>query len=179
MAVSTNLRGIGAVLLATGAFVANDSCMKLAWSDAPPFQVLVMRGIAACLWCLPVVLFAGFGRDLPKTFNRWVLLRSFSEVFAILSFILALAKMPIADVTAIARTALPIVLIGTWLIWGDKIGTLRIPLPDRSWNYRCHSGGTARWLTWPRLSLSSASSVPSVRLAATLPPARYRAERRL
>ena len=63
-----------------------------------------------------------------KAFNRWVLLRSFSEVFAILSFILALAKMPIADVTAIAQTAPLIVLIGTWLIWGDKIGTLRFLL---------------------------------------------------
>lgn len=128
MAVSSNLRGIGAALLATGAFVANDSCMKLALSDAPPFQVLVMRGIAACLWCLPVVLVMGLGRDLPKAFNRWVLLRSFSEVFAILSFILALAKMPIADVTAIGQTAPLIVLIGSWLIWGDKIGTLRFLL---------------------------------------------------
>ena len=128
MALSPNLRGIGAVILAAGAFVANDSCMKLALSDAPPFQVLVMRGIAACLWCLPVVLLTGRGRDLPKAFNRWVLLRSFSEVFAILSFILALDRMPIADVTAIAQTAPLIVLIGTWLIWGDKIGAFRFLL---------------------------------------------------
>ena len=125
MATSSNLRGIGAVILATGVFVANDSCMKLALTDAPPFQVLVMRGIAACLWCLPVVILSGRGRDLSMTFNRWVLLRSFCEVFAILSFILALDKMPIADVTAIYQTAPLLVLIGTWLIWGDKIGAFR------------------------------------------------------
>ncbi len=128
MALSPNLRGIGAVLLSAGAFVANDSCMKLALADAPPFQVLIMRGVAACLWCLPILMISGFGRDLPKAFNRWVLLRSFSEVFAILSFILALANMPIADITAIVQTSPLIVLIGTWAIWGDKIGPLRLLL---------------------------------------------------
>jgi drug/metabolite transporter (DMT)-like permease len=126
MAISQNFRGIGAVLLSTGAFVANDSCMKLALSDAPPFQVLVMRGLAACLWCLPILIYLGFGRDLPKLINRWVLVRTFSEVFAILCFILALANMPIADVTAIGQTSPLMVLLGIWLIWGDKIGSFRM-----------------------------------------------------
>ena len=70
--------------------MANDSCMKLAFADAPPFQVLVMRGIAACCGASQLSI-AGLIRDLPKAFNRWVLLRSFSEVVAILSFILALS----------------------------------------------------------------------------------------
>jgi drug/metabolite transporter (DMT)-like permease len=128
MAVSPNLRGIGAALIATGAFVANDTCMKLALSDAPPFQVLVMRGISACLWCLPAVLLLGYGRDLPKTFNPWVLLRSFSETGAILCFILALAQMPIADLTALVQITPFLVLMGSWLLWGEKIGSLRLVL---------------------------------------------------
>ncbi|MGA7268470.1 MAG: DMT family transporter [Aestuariivirga sp.] len=128
MAEQTNLRGIGAMLLATGAFVANDSCMKLALSDAPPLQVLIMRGIAACLWCLPILLILGHGRDLPKVFNRWVALRSLCEVFAILSFILALNEMPIADITAIAQIAPLLVLLGIWLFFGDRIGMLRLAL---------------------------------------------------
>lgn len=128
MAEQSNLRGIGAMLLATGAFVANDSCMKLALSDAPPLQVLIMRGIAACLWCLPILLILGHGRDLPKVFNRWVALRSLCEVFAILSFILALNEMPIADITAIAQIAPLLVLLGIWLFFGDGIGMLRLAL---------------------------------------------------
>ena len=128
MAQQSNLRGIGAMLLATGAFVANDSCMKLALSDAPPLQVLIMRGIAACLWCLPILLILGHGRDLPKVFNRWVALRSLCEVFAILSFILALNEMPIADITAIAQIAPLLVLLGIWLFFGDRIGMLRLAL---------------------------------------------------
>jgi drug/metabolite transporter (DMT)-like permease len=128
MAEQSNLRGIGAMLLATGTFVANDSCMKLALSDAPPLQVLIMRGIAACLWCLPILLILGHGRDLPKVFNRWVMLRSLCEVFAIMSFILALNQMPIADITAIAQIAPLLVLLGIWLFFGDRIGMLRLAL---------------------------------------------------
>ena len=128
MALSQNLRAIGAIVLATGAFVANDTCMKLALSDAPPFQVLVMRGIAALLWCVPVVFAMGLIRELPKAFNRWVLLRSGSEFLAILCFITALGNMPIADVTAIAQISPLIVLLGMWLFFGEKVGGLRLAL---------------------------------------------------
>ena len=128
MPVSQNLRAIAAIVLAAGAFVANDTCMKLALSDAPPFQVLVMRGIAALLWCVPVVFAMGLIRELPRAFNPWVLLRSASEFLAILSFITALGHMPIADVTAIAQTSPLIVLLGMWLFFGEKVGGLRLAL---------------------------------------------------
>jgi drug/metabolite transporter (DMT)-like permease len=128
MAISQNLRGIGAIVLATAAFVANDTCMKLALADAPPFQVLVMRGVAALIWCLPIVYAMGLIRDLPKAFNRWVLLRSISEVSAILSFIVALRHMPIADLTAIAQIAPLVVLLGMWIFFGEKVGSLRFAL---------------------------------------------------
>jgi len=128
MAPSSNLRGIGAMLLSTGTFVANDSCMKLALADVPPFQVLVLRGIAACLWCLPIVLVLGQGHDLKRTFHPWVVLRSLSETTAILCFILALGNMPIADVTAMVQISPLLVLIGIWLIWGERIGRLRMVL---------------------------------------------------
>ena len=128
MALSQNLRGIGAILVATGSFVANDTCMKLALSDAPPFQVLVMRGIAACLWVLPVIYAMGLIRELPKAFHPWVVLRSMSELLAILCFITALNAMPIADVTAIAQISPFIVLLGMWVFFGEKVGGLRLAL---------------------------------------------------
>lgn len=124
----SNLRGIGAMLLATGTFVANDSCMKLALEYVPPLQILVMRGLAACIWCLPLLLALGHGRDLVRVFNPWILLRSLCEVVAILSFIFALKHMPIADITAIVQITPLLVLVGVWLIWGDQIGRLRFIL---------------------------------------------------
>lgn len=128
MAISQNLRGIGAILLATGTFVANDTCMKLALSDAPPFQVLIMRGIAACLWCLPIVFAMGLHRELPRAFHPWVVLRSLSEVGAIFAFITALNHMDIADLTAICQIAPLLVLLGMWLFFGERVGGLRLAL---------------------------------------------------
>lgn len=124
----SHLRGVASMLLATGAFVANDTCMKLVVADAPPFQVLVMRGISASLWCLPIVLFMGHGQSLRHLVNPWVLLRCASEVAAILCFIVALSKMPIADITAMSQIAPLLVLIGASLFWGDRIGPLRYGL---------------------------------------------------
>lgn len=124
----SSLRGIGAVLIATGTFVGNDTCMKLALEDAPPLQVLIMRGICACLWCLPILLLLGQGRQLHLAFHPWVLLRSFSEVTAIFCFMMALGQMPIADVTAMVQITPLLVLIGIWLFWGERIGTLRLML---------------------------------------------------
>ena len=115
MALSQNLRGIAAILVATGSFVANDTCMKLALADAPPFQVLVMSGIAAIIWCLPVIYGLGLIRELPRAFHPWVLLRSGCELMAILAFITALAHMPIADLTAIAQISPLVVLLGMWV----------------------------------------------------------------
>ena len=128
MALSPNFRGIAAIVVATGSFVANDTCMKLALEDAPPFQVLVMRGIAAIVWCLPVIYFMGLIRHVPKAFNPWVVLRSTSELVAILCFITALAHMPIADLTAITQISPLVVLLGMWLIFGEKVGGLRLVL---------------------------------------------------
>lgn len=128
MTPQSNLRGIISMLLATGSFVANDTCMKLAMADAPPLQVLVMRGVAACLWCLPLLIILGQAKHLPRVLNFWVVARCLSEVVAILCFIFALQHMPIADVTALFQISPFLVLVGVRIIWGDRIGPLRMGL---------------------------------------------------
>lgn len=125
MILSANLRGISSMVIAAGAFVANDTCMKLALADLPPLEVLVMRGLSASLWCLPTLLFFGYGKHLASVLNPWVLLRCLCELVAILSFIFALNYIPIADITAIVQIAPLLVLVGVALIWKERIGPLR------------------------------------------------------
>ena len=108
--------------------MANDSFMKIVLADTPPMQVLVMRGLAATFWCFPLLFALGYKADIHRALNPWVLLRAFCEVIAIMSFILALAHMPIGDVTAIFQIAPLLVLIGVAVIWGEKIGTTRMAL---------------------------------------------------
>jgi drug/metabolite transporter (DMT)-like permease len=121
----SNFRGMAAMVAATGAFVANDSCMKLVMVDAPPMQVLVMRGVAACLWCIPLVLALGYRREIAHAANPWVLLRCAGEIVAILAFVFALPHMQIADLTAIVQISPLLVLVGVSMIWSERIGMWR------------------------------------------------------
>jgi drug/metabolite transporter (DMT)-like permease len=128
MTPASPLSGIGFMILAAGAFVANDTCMKLAMDEAPPVQVLFLRGIAACLWCLPLILIMGQGRSMPHLLDKWVLMRAGAEVAAVLSFVVALAHMAIGDITAITQTTPLLILIGVALIWREPIGSVRLIL---------------------------------------------------
>ena len=87
---------------------------------------MFLRGIAACLWCLPLILVLGHGRSMPHLFDRWVLMRAGAEVVAVLSFVVALAHMAIGDITAITQTTPLLILIGVALIWREPIGGLRL-----------------------------------------------------
>jgi drug/metabolite transporter (DMT)-like permease len=126
MAIPIHLKGILCMVLAASLFVANDTAMKFVMADLPPFQVLTMRGISAAFWCFPMVVLCGFTRHLHYLGNRWVIARSLCEVVAICSFIITLKHMPIAETTAIFQISPLMVLVGTWAIWGDKIGRLRL-----------------------------------------------------
>jgi drug/metabolite transporter (DMT)-like permease len=125
MSSRPTLRGIAAMVLATGAFVANDSCMKLALAETPPMETLFLRGLSATIWCLPAVLFAGHGCSMALIASPWVLARSFCEAMAIFCFIYALKHMPISDVTAILQLVPLILLVMSALIWNDRIGGRR------------------------------------------------------
>ncbi len=121
-------RGIGCMVLAAGTLVANDCCMKIVMVDAPPLQVLFMRGVAASLWCLPMLVIFGHAPKVSLMFNRWIMLRCLCEIVAVTSFILALGHMPLGDITAIYQTAPLMVLIGASLIWSERIGFWRMAL---------------------------------------------------
>lgn len=128
MATQSNLHGIIFLIIGAGVFVLNDSLMKLAIHDAPPFQVLFMRGVSGCLWALPVIMAMGNLKDLPAAFNRWVLLRGALEVVAILCFIIALPRVPIGDLTAIFQTTPLLIILGMALIHGERVGMDRVAL---------------------------------------------------
>jgi drug/metabolite transporter (DMT)-like permease len=124
----SNLRGPALMAAGTGAFVVNDSMMKLATVGLPPLQVLFMRGIAATLWCLPLVLLLGYGQQLHRVLDRWVLLRNGFELAAVMLFVLALARMPIADITAIGQITPLVFILGMGLLMREKVGWMRTGL---------------------------------------------------
>ena len=118
-------RGPLFMTLACGAYVVNDTLMKLATVGLPPYQVLTLRGIAAVGWGLPLLLALGYARQLPLMFERRVLTRNLCELGAILCYVIALANMPIADATALGQITPLIVILGASLVLGERIGAAR------------------------------------------------------
>lgn len=126
MSASSNLRGIGFLLAGAGTFVLNDSFMKMALADLPPYQVLVMRGISGTICALVLLAVMGDLKKLVQGFHRFVFLRGILEVVAILTYILALAHAPIGDVTAIFQITPLLVILGMIFIHREAAVALRM-----------------------------------------------------
>jgi drug/metabolite transporter (DMT)-like permease len=125
MTISSNLRGIIYMVLAGITFVSCDSFLKMMLLDVPPLQSLVLRGVTATVWCFGLLAVMGQLKHLPKAFGFWTIMRSLAEVVAVTCFILALAKVPLATVTAIYQVAPLLVLAGASMIWGENVGLVR------------------------------------------------------
>ncbi|NMD07253.1 MAG: DMT family transporter [Phyllobacteriaceae bacterium] len=122
---SSNLRGIIYMVLAGLSFVCCDSFLKLMLVDVPPLQSLALRGVSATIWCSALLVVMGQVREIPKLFEPWTFMRALSEVVAVSAFILALANVPLADITAIYQISPLLILAGASFIWGEKVGLVR------------------------------------------------------
>jgi drug/metabolite transporter (DMT)-like permease len=124
----SNIQGIAAMIASTAFFVVNDTFMKLAMSELPPFQVLFLRGVAATLACSVIVVALGHWRNLSGAWSVPVILRACSETVSVLCYVVALAHMPIADVIAICQTSPLMVVLAVALISREPIGPVRLLL---------------------------------------------------
>jgi drug/metabolite transporter (DMT)-like permease len=124
----SNLRGIAFMAIATGVFSTNDVLMKLATTGLPPYEVLFIRGVMASLLMLPFILLSGNGKHLRHVVDKWVLIRNSFEFMAVLCFIVALANMPIADLSALGQISPMLLLLGVSIVYREKIGVRRMAL---------------------------------------------------
>lgn len=116
------------MVIATGSYLINDTMMKIATVGLPPYEVLFIRGVMASLWGFPLLLALGYGKQLPLILSPRVLTRNLFEVAAILAYIIALANMPIADATALGQLTPLLMILGTSILFREKIGGLRMAL---------------------------------------------------
>ena len=125
MHIPSNLRGILSMLLSGLSFVCCDSFLKMLVRDLPPMEALVLRGTAAAVLCFVLVVAMGHLKHLPRAFGFWTLIRALTEVVAVSAFIVALAHVPLGDITAIYQVAPLVVLAGASLMWGEHVGPWR------------------------------------------------------
>lgn len=126
MTPTSDLRGIAFMLAGAGTFVLNDSFMKLALADLPPYEVLFLRGISGTLCALVLLAMMGDIKMLVAALNRWVFLRGLLEVFAILTYILALTHATVGDVTAIFQITPLLVILGMVFIHREQAVPARL-----------------------------------------------------
>ncbi|RVD55251.1 DMT family transporter [Mesorhizobium sp. M2D.F.Ca.ET.185.01.1.1] len=126
--IPANIRGPLFMVVSTGSYLVNDTMMKLATAGLPPYEVLLLRGAAATLWGVPLLLMLGYARQIPLLFERKVLRRNLFELLAILCYVVALANMQIADSTALGQITPLIVLVGSSMLFGENIGATRLLL---------------------------------------------------
>ncbi|TIX85179.1 MAG: DMT family transporter [Mesorhizobium sp.] len=122
------IRGPLFMILSTGSYVVNDTMMKLATVGLPPYEVLFLRGAAATLWGIPLLLSLGYAKQIPLILDRRVLQRNLLELAAILCYVVALANMQIADSTALGQITPLLMLIGSSVLFRERIGGLRTAL---------------------------------------------------
>jgi drug/metabolite transporter (DMT)-like permease len=126
--IPTAIRGPLFMVLSTGSYVVNDTMMKLATEGLPPYEVLTLRGLAATIWGIPLLFALGYGKQLPLVADRRVLTRNLLELGAILCYVVALANMQIADSSALGQITPLLLLVGTSILFGERIGGVRMAL---------------------------------------------------
>ncbi len=126
--IPVTIRGPLFMILATGSYVVNDTMMKLATAGLPPYEVLFLRGAAATLWGIPLLFMLGYARQIPLILDRKVLRRNLLELAAILCYVVALANMQIADSTALGQITPLLMLVGSSILFRERIGGVRMAL---------------------------------------------------
>ncbi|WP_352851062.1 DMT family transporter [Mesorhizobium sp. M0437] len=126
--IPTAIRGPLFMVVSTGSYIVNDTMMKLATAGLPPYEVLFLRGAAATLWGFPLLFMLGYGKQIPLILDAKVLRRNMLELGAILCYVVALANMQIADSTALGQITPLLMLVGSSMLFGERIGGVRLAL---------------------------------------------------
>lgn len=113
------------MLAAMAAFILNDTLVKLAAASMPPGEIMALRGLFASTLTICLVLANGHGRDIPSVFSPRVAIRALLEAAVAFLFIAALARLPLANITAIMQ-ATPVVLTVMTVVLGiERVGWRR------------------------------------------------------
>lgn len=122
---SENTRGIVYMVAACSGFVINDTCVKLASADMSIPQIIVIRSLIA----LPLVALycwrQGLIANLFAIRDRFLWLRTAGEIGGTATFLSALARLEITNITAIAQLTPLAVTGGAALLLGERVGIRR------------------------------------------------------
>ncbi len=125
MALSPNLRGALFMVVSMAGFAINDAITKSVVEEISQGQVMLVRGAFATLMIGFLAWHQGALRAPAHAMHPSVALRTVCELGATISFLTALAHMPLANISAVLQ-ALPLaVTMGAALFLGETVGWRR------------------------------------------------------
>lgn len=123
--LSDNVRGALIMTAAMAAFIVSDTFLKVAFEELPVMQSVMVRNLVASLLLLALVWRAGVRLQLARSEWRVMGLRAVGEIGAVLTYMFALAQLPIADVSAVLQTVPLAVTMAAALFLREPVGWRR------------------------------------------------------
>jgi drug/metabolite transporter (DMT)-like permease len=123
--IAAHKRGNIAMVLAMGMFVLNDALVKLVSETYPASQIMAVRGLFACMVTFALVIVLGQRSSLGRVFSLRVMCRAMLEGLVAFVFITALAKLPLANITAILLASSLLIIVLAVVLGIDRIGWRR------------------------------------------------------
>lgn len=125
MALSENSRGALLMALAMAAFTCNDALVKSVTSELSIPQIMAVRGIMATALIYGVSVYMGVRLSLKAVLKPLVLLRTFFELSATVTFLTALAHIEFAAMSSIMQALPLVVTLGAAVFLGEPVGWRR------------------------------------------------------
>ncbi len=120
-----NLRGILLMVAAMAGFSVEDALIKAAAASVPVGQILMLLGIGGAVIFGTLARLQGARLLTPVVFSRPVLLRNAAEMLGTMTFVNAIALLPLSTVTAILQATPLAVTLGAALFLGAEVGWRR------------------------------------------------------
>jgi drug/metabolite transporter (DMT)-like permease len=120
-----NKRGIIALLTATAVFTVNDAIIKLVTRTLPVGEIIFVRGLLTVICLIGALAAMGQINKLAMLFDRKVAARSFFDGCATGIFVIALARMNLADIVSIILAAPLILTAMSVVLYKELVGWRR------------------------------------------------------
>ncbi|WP_332824379.1 DMT family transporter [Ramlibacter sp.] len=122
---AANSRGVLAMSAGMASFVANDALVKHVSEALPSGQLIFLRGLFATVLLLAVLGAMGLLRDIPRLWERRVLLRAFLDACATLTYLTSLFHLPIGNATAINMATPLFITLFAVIAFKEQVGGAR------------------------------------------------------
>lgn len=120
-----NLRGAAWMTAAMLGFAIEDMFIKLLAGTLPTWQIILILGIGGAASFAVAARIQGHALITRAVLSPAVMLRNVGEILATLSFVTALALIPISTASAVLQATPLVVTMGAALFLGERVGWRR------------------------------------------------------